>query len=139
MRKLLLIPLLFVFMILSCQRNDKTNWEKQPQQINQLSDIDTSMYQVDTVKVVRMKHLTSSNLYNLHCKFCHGSNGDGDGVKARHDSTICPHDLSQVTKPDKEVYYIVLDGKQKMPNQHELTKDDVWVIVIYIKKFRKND
>ena len=67
---------------------------------------------------------------------CHGLNGKGDGVKARHDTTICPYDLSKETKVDKEVYYVVLNGTNKMPNQYELIEDDVWLIVIYIKKFK---
>lgn len=98
---------------------------------------DTTELQIDTVKAVTMRHLSSSNLYGLHCKMCHGNYGIGDGVKARFDTTICPYDLTKVTKPDKEVYYVVLNGKEKMPNQHELDTTDVWVIVVYIKKFRK--
>ena len=97
---------------------------------------DTSQFQIDTIKVVKMAHLPPSNLYRLHCQMCHGLNGVGDGVKARHDTTICPYDLSKETKLDKEVYYIVLNGTNKMPNQYELIEDDVWLIVIYIKKFK---
>ena len=100
------------------------------------STVDTSQFMVDTVKIVTMKHLSSSNLYGLHCKMCHGNYGKGDGVKARFDTTICPYDLTKVTKPDKEVYYVVLNGKEKMPNQYELDTTDVWVIIVYIKKFR---
>ena len=99
--------------------------------------VDTSRFRADTVKLIQLKHLTSSNLYGLHCKMCHGVYGKGDGVKARHDITICPYDLTKITKPDKEIYYIVLNGQDKMPNQYELDNSDVWVIVIYIKKFRK--
>ena len=99
--------------------------------------IDTAQFHIDTVKVMKMKHLTASNLYGLHCKMCHGGNGKGDGIKARTDITICPYDLTKVNKPDKEVYYVVLNGKKNMPNQYELRDSDVWVIVFYIKKFKK--
>ena len=99
--------------------------------------IDTTQFQVDTVKITTMKHLTSSNIYGIHCKMCHGNYGIGDGIKARMDTTICPYDLTKITKPDKEIYYIVLNGKEKMPNQYELDTTDVRMMVFYIKKFKK--
>lgn len=102
-----------------------------------IENVDSSHFTIDTVRAIKMNHLTNSNLYDLHCKMCHGVQGKGDGVKARFDTTICPYNLSKVTKPDKEIYYIVLNGEQKMPNQYEIDTTDVWVIVVYIKKFRK--
>ena len=131
MKKLLFI--LMMFFLLSCNDN---KIQKYPVHNTTFISIDTTKFSVDTIKVVKMKHLSSSNLYSLHCKMCHGSDGKGDGVKARHDTTLCPYDLSKVTKPDKDVYYIVLNGEYKMPNQRELTDEDVWVIVVYIKKFK---
>lgn len=137
MKKLFIIPFLLMFMVFIISCNNRPTPEKKFH--TTFIHVDTSKFEVDTVKVVKMKHLTSSNLYMLHCKMCHGSDGKGDGVKARHDSTLCPYDLSKVNKPDKQVYYIVLDGENRMPNQHELSKDDVWVIVVYIKKFKTDN
>jgi hypothetical protein len=97
----------------------------------------TTQIKVDTVEMVTMKHLTASNLYGLHCKMCHGNYGKGDGVKSRFDTTICPYDLSKVNKLDKEIYYVVLNGERKMPNQYELDTNDVWIIVFHIKKFKQ--
>lgn len=131
MKKLLILLLLLLgLLIFSCNNNPIS---KTPQLI---SNIDTNEFHIDTVKVMKMSHLTSSNLYGLHCKMCHGVYGKGDGVKARFDTTICPYDLTQVIKPEKELYYVVLNGKDKMPNQCELDSVDVWVIVVYIKKFK---
>jgi len=104
--------------------------------IKEFQNIDTSLFNIDTIKVIRMENFKSSNLYDFHCKMCHGNKGIGDGVKARHDSTICPYDLTKESKPDKDVYYIVLNGNYKMPGQPELKEDELWLIVLYIKKFR---
>jgi len=112
--------------------------------------IELSTLPVDTVKYeevryVNAKHFTSSGLYNLHCKMCHGNDGTGDGVIARyHADKYCPRDLSKVTKPDEEVYYVILEGTDHMPDatkpisKHVLTNNDIWMVVYHIKKFRKD-
>ena len=136
MKKLLFIPFLLLT-IFACNKSTNHPYQYSETKSNQTTvQFDTSEFHIDTIKVVKMKHLPTSNLYRLHCQMCHGLNGKGDGVKARHDTTICPYDLSKETKLDKEVYYIVLNGTNKMPNQYELIEDDVWLIVIYIKKFK---
>jgi hypothetical protein len=126
---------IFVFLLLFLSCNKST-----PKEVYNSSTIefDTTNFYVDTIKVVKYKHLTSSNLYRLHCQMCHGLEGKGNGVKARTDTTICPYDLSKETKLDKDVYYIIVNGTDKMPNQYELPEDDVWIIVVYIKKFKEN-
>ena len=69
---------------------------------------------------------------------CHGLNGTGNGVKARYDTSICPYDLSKETKLDKEVYYVVVNGlDDKMPKHQKLQENEVWLIVFYIKAFKK--
>lgn len=106
--------------------------------------IDTAKY--EEVRYVSAPHFTSSGLYNLHCKFCHGNDGTSSGVIARyHKDQYCPYDLSKVTKPDTGVYYVILKGKEHMPDaskpvaKHVLTNDDIWLIVYYIKKFKEDE
>lgn len=108
----------------------------------QIIPVDTTKY--EEVRYVNARHFTSSNLYNLHCKLCHGYDGTGSGPLARyHKDEYCPHDLSKVTKPDQEVYFIILNGTEHMPNatkpvaKHILTDDDIWMVVVYIKKFKE--
>lgn len=114
---------------------------KQPKKISSISTIDTTKY--EEVRYVNAKHFTSSGLYNLHCKQCHGNYGTGDGVLARYNSKICPHDLSKVTKTDQDVYFIILKGGDYMPDatrpvsDHVLTDDNIWMVVYYIKKFKE--
>lgn len=93
-------------------------------------------YEIDTIKIITLKEFKSSNLYTKHCKFCHGNEGKGDGIKSRTREDLCPFDLSKENKSDNEVYYIILNGKNNMPNQKELKDKEIKVLVIYIKKFR---
>jgi len=138
--KKLFILLALVFGFISCdKKTDKEN--SVPTVSSEIIPVDSSYY--EEVRYVSGKHFTSSGLYNLHCKMCHGNTGAGDGVVARyHKEEFCPYDLSKVKKPDQEVYYVVLNGSGYMPNaekpvsKHVLTNDDIWLVVVYIKKFR---
>ena len=129
-----IIYLLVLLLIVACNK-------PAPKEINTTTtsiEIDTNLFHIDTIKVVKMKHLPASNLYRLHCQMCHGLNGTGNGVKARYDTSICPYDLSKETKLDKEVYYVVVNGlDDKMPKHQKLQENEVWLIVFYIKAFKK--
>jgi cytochrome c5 len=119
------------------------NVKERKDEISQIiTAIDTAKY--EEVTYVNARRFTSSNLYNLHCKMCHGNQGTGDGVVARfHADQYCPHDLSQLKKTDEEVYFVIVKGTEHMPDtskavsKHVLTNDDVWMVVYYIKKFKK--
>lgn len=102
--------------------------------------LDTNKVQMaDVVEILSMKQLKSSDLYKKNCRFCHGNEGKGDGVKARVDSTLCPYDLSKEKRPDKEVYYVILNGQNKMPEHGEKLNDEsIKVLVVYIKRFKTN-
>lgn len=91
-------------------------------------------YDVDSIKIVNLKDFKSKNLYVKHCKFCHGGYGKGDGVKARIDTTLCPYDLSKESKSDQQIYYIILNGQNRMPGQKELKEDEIWLLILYIKE-----
>jgi len=90
------------------------------------------------VKIVTLKELKSTDLYTKNCKFCHGGDGTGNGVKARLNPEICPYDLSKENKPDKFVYYVILNGQEKMPShEQKLSDENIRVLIVYIKKFKK--
>jgi hypothetical protein len=92
----------------------------------------------DSVQIITLKEFKSKDLYVKNCKFCHGETGKGDGIKARLDTDICPFDLTKETNPNKVIYYVILNGKDKMPTHKEkLTDDKINILVIYIKKFKK--
>lgn len=142
MKKLLL--LLFTILLLSCNNNKVEKIKTTDGSLLVNIQVDTAKY--EEIRYVNARHFTTSNLYGIHCKLCHGVDGTGDGPIARsHKDEYCPLDLSKVTKPDKEVYYVILNGTEHMPNatkpvaKHILTNDDIWLVVFYIKKFRENE
>jgi len=143
MKKIIfLLTLVFMVGFISCDNKIQKNKHIIPNISSEVLPVDSSKY--EEVRYVTARHFTSSGLYNLHCKMCHGNNGTGDGVVARHhQDKYCPYDLSKVTKPDQEVYYVILNGTEHMPSakkpisKHILTDDDIWLVVVYIKDFRK--
>jgi len=89
-------------------------------------------------RVVTLKDIRDKNLYSVNCKFCHGENGEGDGVKARLNPIICPFDLTKESHSDNFVYCILLNGKYNMTSyKKKLDESKIKVLVIYIKKFKK--
>ena len=83
-------------------------------------------------RLVTLKEVRDKSLYNVNCKFCHGENGEGDGIKARLDSTICPFDLTKESNSDSFVYCVLINGKDDMPSYSKKLKDDkLKVLVIY--------
>lgn len=104
--------------------------------------LDTTKY--EEVRYVNAKHFTSSQLYGLHCKLCHGMDGSGTGPVTRYDNGLCPADLTKhVDRTDQHVYYVILNGTEHMPDatkpvaKHVLTNDDIWMVVYHVKTFQK--
>jgi hypothetical protein len=90
---------------------------------------------IQKVELVNLKILKSKSVYTKNCKFCHGEYGKGDGIKAKLNDDLCPFDLTKETKSDEEIYYILLNGVNNMPNKN-LNEDDIWLLIVYIKKFK---
>lgn len=71
-----------------------------------------------------------------NCKFCHGDDGHGDGVKARlSKGGICPVDLAKESNPDEFIFQVISNGRGKMPAQKELAEEDIKQLVVFIKSF----
>lgn len=99
--------------------------------------VSTDSISIITLAEFESEHFKSQSLYVKNCKYCHGGEGKGDGIKARVDTTLCPFDLTNEDKPDKYIYYVILDGREKMPNHKKLSSDQINVLLVYIKKFTK--
>jgi mono/diheme cytochrome c family protein len=81
-------------------------------------------------------------LYRLHCQRCHGPVGRGDGTEA--DPKYPPGDLSDRTRApanaDGVMFYKIWFGRSLPPMpayKDQLTKDEVWAVVHYVKTLRK--
>ena len=79
-------------------------------------------------------------LYSKHCKSCHGSNGLGDGPKAKQLETF-PGDFTSEefqSGTDGELYYKSFVGRDEMPNYEKKITDeeDRWAIVNYLRTLK---
>jgi mono/diheme cytochrome c family protein len=80
-------------------------------------------------------------LWNTHCKSCHGAKGLGDGNKAAQLKTE-PGDF---TKPevqaetDGSLFYKISEGREDMPSFKKKIPDqeDIWNLVVFVRTFKK--
>jgi mono/diheme cytochrome c family protein len=80
-------------------------------------------------------------LYGIDCAMCHGANGNGKGDLVA-DMNLSMKDFTDPAAlkdmPDGELFYIIKNGKGKMPAEGDRAKDDVvWNLVIYVRSFAK--
>ena len=80
-------------------------------------------------------------LFGSNCRRCHGPDGKGDGPDGNPDTPPADLTLSSraAANPEGVVFYKVWNGRSKptMPAfKSQLTKNDVWLIVEYVKTLR---
>ena len=82
-------------------------------------------------------------LFGYNCAMCHGKTGDGKGDLAA-DMKLELHDwrdaasLEKVT--DGELFWIISNGKGKMPGEGDRTKERVrWNFVSLVRSFAKKE
>lgn len=77
------------------------------------------------------------DLYNKHCKSCHGSAGLGDGPKAASLDVSCGDFSTKKfqAQADGEIFFQIWQGKGKMPSFKKTIPEDNprWAIVNYIR------
>ncbi len=76
-------------------------------------------------------------LYDQHCKSCHGKEGFGDGTKARELETEL-RDLTSdevQSQTDGELYYKSIIGRDEMPNFEKKISDEEerWMVINYLR------
>lgn len=77
------------------------------------------------------------DLYNQHCRSCHGKEGYGDGSKAKELETEM-RDLTAEevqAQTDGEMYYKSIIGRDEMPNFEKKIRgeEDRWMVVNYMR------
>lgn len=78
------------------------------------------------------------DMYNLHCKSCHGKEGLGDGPKATQLDTPCGDFTTEefATQSDGEIFYKTLTGRDDMPSfEKKMSHTEIWAVVNYVKTF----
>ena len=92
---------------------------------------------VNPVKPTAESQNRAKQIYGWDCAMCHGENGDGKGDVAA-DQKLAMHDFrdSLKTLSDGQVFYIIHNGEGKdMPPEGPRAKtDEVWNLVIYLRK-----
>jgi len=78
------------------------------------------------------------NSYQSNCVRCHGKEGVGDGTKAeRLDKKVTDLSTEVIRNhTDGELYWKISQGRKPMPLK-DLTNDQRWDIVNYIRTFKK--
>jgi mono/diheme cytochrome c family protein len=80
-------------------------------------------------------------LYNQHCRSCHGTKGLGDGPKAKNLKTSTGDFSSKAfqDQADGEIYYQSFVGRDEMPNFEKKIADegDRWAVVYYMRAMKK--
>ena len=79
--------------------------------------------------------------FGYDCAMCHGTAGDGKGDLAT-DMKLAMMDYRDSAalkdKTDGELFYVIKNGKGKMPSDGDRTKaDEIWNLVIYVRSFAK--
>lgn len=100
---------------------------------------DAAKKKANPVKVDAASIATGKDLYNTHCKSCHGTKGKGDGPKASQLDTECgdfTKDLAAQT--DGALYYKTEEGRKDMPSFKKKIPDtnDMWAVVNYLRTLK---
>ena len=79
--------------------------------------------------------------FDIYCSVCHGYTGDGDGMVAHNDKySLIPTSIHSETLKEKDDGYffdLITNGVRNMPGYaHQITPEDRWAIVAYIKALR---
>lgn len=80
-------------------------------------------------------------LWNTHCKSCHGAKGLGDGSKAAQLKTE-PGDFSQASvqsETDGALFYKISEGREDMPSFKKKIPEaeDIWNLVNFARTLKK--
>jgi mono/diheme cytochrome c family protein len=82
-------------------------------------------------------------LFSYNCSMCHGKTGDGKGDLAADMKLELRdwRDTSSIEKmTDGELFWIITNGKGKMPGEGDRTKEKIrWNFVNLVRSFAKRD
>lgn len=86
-------------------------------------------------------NVEGKDLYNKHCKSCHGAKGLGDGPKAASMKSDLGNFSSKEfqAQTDGEIYYQSFVGRGEMPNFEKKITDenDRWAVVYFMRAMKK--
>ena len=83
---------------------------------------------------------TGKEIWNQHCKSCHGKDGRGDGTKAENSDISCGDFTAERFQKtsDGELYWKTTEGRKPMPSfKLKLSDIERWSVVLYTRTFTK--
>jgi len=96
-----------------------------------------AVHQVNPVKPTAESLAQGKKYYGYDCAMCHGENGNGKGEVAISEKMELGNWTDPATlrdKTDGELFYIIKNGKGKMPPEGERVKPtELWNMVNYIR------
>ena len=95
----------------------------------------------DVMEVDELLILRGKERFNIYCSVCHGYTGDGNGLVAQNDKySLIPTSIYSETLAEKKDGYffdLITNGVRNMPSyKHQISIEDRWAIVAYIKALR---
>ena len=82
-----------------------------------------------------------ASIFESRCRPCHGPDGKGNGPLSdpAHPAADLTAGVKADLAPDGVLFYRVWNGKRPMPAfKTELTRDDVWAVIAYIKTLKQD-
>jgi mono/diheme cytochrome c family protein len=82
-----------------------------------------------------------ASIFESRCRPCHGPEGRGNGPLSdpAHPAADLTAGVKADLAPDGVLFYRVWNGKRPMPAfKTDLTRDDVWRVVAYVKTLKKD-
>lgn len=98
-----------------------------------------AVHQANPVKPTAESLAQGKKYYGYDCAMCHGENGNGKGEVAISEKMELGNWTDPATlknKTDGELFYIIKNGKGKMPPEGDRVKPtELWNMVNYIRSF----
>jgi len=79
--------------------------------------------------------------YDIYCSPCHSRVGDGRGIMVTRGYIPPPsfHDDRLLKMPDGQIFDVITNGVRNMPSyRHQITPDDRWAIVAYLRALQRS-
>lgn len=139
LKPFLIVPALFLLGAPALLQQDQaTPVSTAPQAATEFKVPADLIGKVNPVKPTPEALAKAKQFYGWDCAMCHGDNGNGKGdVAAEQKLTIRsfsdPDSLAKLS--DGEIYYIIQNGKGKMPGDGDRVKGDgLWNMVLLLRK-----
>lgn len=98
-----------------------------------------AVHQANPIKPTAESLAQGKKYYGYDCAMCHGESGNGKGEVAISEKMELGNWTDPATLKDKtdgELYYIIKNGKGKMPPEGDRVKPtELWNMVNYIRSF----